>query len=367
MNDRASAAPPVAFLGLLAPAERAALERPAVAGDDGARCVGGGTGGEAAQKTQQGRRKALLGQVWEGVRGRLRLRRDGGAGEDGRKKQAEGKKPQEDKEGERPSREDVLANYHQLVASGFFSSHAIHSTRPPGTRPSTSHDARPHPHQHRQHHDAGSSSSGNRPQWPLAPLTPPASRVSPVCSPASGASSRGTKRTAAEHDEDDDADADADAEHDGGDGPPPPDEDASTLAHRFLPKRLRSSASRDISLPKLRRITSRRALAAAGRRSISMADAPPSAAQPTKRVPGASFAGVGGAARCSLEVSSLRGRAAGDAAAPSLRAPRPRASAEPLSVVPDANRGIPRVPAIPAKFTYGQDRENAGPWRGLRR
>ena len=40
---------------------------------------------------------------------------------------------------------------------------------------------------------------------------------------------------------------------------------------------------------------------------------------------------------------------------------------EPLSVAPDANRGIPSVPLIPAKFTYGEDRENDGPWRGLRR
>ncbi len=38
----------------------------------------------------------------------------------------------------------------------------------------------------------------------------------------------------------------------------------------------------------------------------------------------------------------------------------------PLSVAPDANRGIPSVPAIPPKFTYGEDRDNGAPWRGLR-
>jgi hypothetical protein len=37
-----------------------------------------------------------------------------------------------------------------------------------------------------------------------------------------------------------------------------------------------------------------------------------------------------------------------------------------MRIVPDANRGIPHVPAIPEKFTYGEDRENGGPWRGLR-
>ena len=45
--------------------------------------------------------------------------------------------------GDRPSREEILQSYHQLMASGFFKAHAIQSTRqpPPGsrTRPSSRH------------------------------------------------------------------------------------------------------------------------------------------------------------------------------------------------------------------------------------
>ncbi|OAQ79880.1 hypothetical protein VFPBJ_05465 [Purpureocillium lilacinum] len=529
MNDRVSAAPPVAFL--FGPGEREALEQPVfgfgvvgassgqavdeqqrrLGGDDDERRNGGFQHQQQQTLSQQqqsqppqlqqqpppppqdGRRKALLGQMWEGLRGRLRLRRDPAAENNdaattGRKRRAESRDdtgsssnnnaqatmpPPSTAEipglglGDRPTREEVYANYHQLVASGFFSSHAIHSTRQPGPsqRPATSHDARSPNH---VRHDP--------PQWPLAVspapgmttastamlMTPPRG-PSPICSPASAASSRGTKRAAEDDDDDVDiADQVADTAM-RGDGQPPAatatmdhaGEDASTLAHRFLPKRLRKSASRDISLPKLRAVATRRGLAG-GRRSISMvaevgsgrAAAPEQQHQNhhhagantkhsssggnklAKRVPGSSFPNTSilptdpsssSLARASLDVvqqqppaprrqqqtQSLRGRHAGDDAAVimpgaffaggssnsssstakrqtssrSLRCKAaamsslssaaahaiPAAESGPLSVVPDANRGIPDVPAIPAKFTYGEDRENGVPWRGLRR
>jgi len=55
-----------------------------------------------------------------------------------------------------------------------------------------------------------------------------------------------------------------------------------------------------------------------------------------------------------------------------VRVLRPRRSAADdggrvLRVKPSINEGIPGVPDIPPKFTYGEDRENDGPWRGLRR
>ncbi|KMQ81719.1 hypothetical protein RF55_25450 [Lasius niger] len=143
-----------------------------------------------------------------------------------------------------------------------------------------------------------------------------------MCSPASAASSRGTKRAATDDDDDDD--------------------DASTPAHCFLPKRLRRCASRDMALPKLR------AAATTVRRTVSRPDSPP--ARLSKRNPYGAVA---------LSPALLRAR-------DGLRAPRvlrPRVVAGPLSVVPDANRGIPRGPAIPAKFAHGQDAENDGPCR----
>ncbi|KHN98251.1 uncharacterized protein MAM_04012 [Metarhizium album ARSEF 1941] len=337
MRDRASAAPPVHFLG---PQEREALGRP----------------------------------VWEGVRGRLRLRggRDADDGERERERERERQRARRHAGGdERPPRDQVLASYQQLVASGFFSSHAVQSARhgappPPGCRPSTSHGA----------------------------------------PGASVASSRGTKRAAespvpsvcgdGEHERDERDERDD--EHDDG-------EDESTLAHRFLPKRLRVAAARDISLPKLRSVASRkhlRAAVASARGNVS-GDAHEGGGKDrepnklTKRVLWAHHhhhhrqqqqqqqqqqhhEGVP-LARASLDALP-RGRGSGDVQGSTARKIRRPTSARNLRsagtrerdgdgglrvVVPDVNRGIPIVPDIPVKFTYGEDRENGVPWRGLRR
>ncbi|CAM1510406.1 Fc.00g007410.m01.CDS01 [Cosmosporella sp. VM-42] len=423
MNDRASNAPPVAFLG---PAERARLEKPVRPMSD-----------DWADK--QVKKNRLLGQVWDGVRGRLGLRRE--PSEEKRVKKSE---KLERKEEERPGKEDVMAsyqqlvasgffsstaipsarqpgpagalnsgvvppvmqmptpkasssqlrptkeevmeNYHHLVASGFFSSHAIQSTRVPGRAPTPTAGRAPTPAPGRvptptpttaQHLTTTSTSTAPRknatrspsptrpshdslrPRWPLLhssrTATPSTSRApSPMRSPAS-ASSRGTKRAA--------IDTPSDEENE---DPPTPK------------KKLRKSASRDISIPKLRNVASRKAILT--RRSVSGPHGGKETNRLAKRVLGRFPGGSSNhnatskesTPRGSLEAPAARRCASGMAAEErrgrlqeaSTRVLRPRKSAnEGLSVVPDANRGIPNVPAIPAKFTYGEDRENNGPWR----
>jgi hypothetical protein len=380
MNDRASAVPPVHFLG---PHEREALEGPIYADDASAGAFGASYFGAYEDKQPQLQpqvqqvparkpviKTSILGQVWEGVRGKFRLRRDADE-----RDRARAEKKKKDRglgatQEEMPSRDEVFANYQQLVASGFFSSHAIQSTRhgpPPNHRPSTAH---------------GTKGAHCTPQWPLAPrpFTPKAQlrqEFTPeaVCSPVSAASSRGTKR-AAEDSPSQSVDENADEERDDG-------EDHSTLAHRFLPKRLRKSASRDISLPKLRSVTSRknmRAAVAASRRSLSMGAQEREPNKLIKRAPlGLQFGGAVPEARASLDVppggrnssdvyGSVTRRIRRPTSARNLRSvARERPVDGGLKVVPDVNRGIPSVPDIPAKFTYGEDRENGEPWRGLRR
>ncbi|KAG6011939.1 hypothetical protein E4U43_008032 [Claviceps pusilla] len=477
MNDRASAAPPLQFLD---PSERAALEKPVFWESQTGRCFArrpqaetldligreapwtasaAAAGGEDKRSSKMG----FLGQMWEGVRGKLRLRRDDekekasfrdyyhddddgdGDGDDDNDETRYGLRngrdrgPQRGSE-QRPSREQVLASYHQLVASGFFSSHAIQSTRFGPPRPKTSHG-----------HDGATP-----PQWPLTPAIPAASqamaapstpiqtcRSSEVCSPVSGASSRGTKRAAADSpsvrakeaagDDNQDGDAKDEPDHENGtrnhdnhkhddDGDDHDDdeaEDDATLAHRFLPKRLRQTASRDISLPKIRSAASRkhlRSAVAAARKGLSTSAAVATRARyaandgdvdmdalpdnharrpdgdgPFRNTPRgeAHAASSPGCAPSSPSSPSCRkikrpararslkanGAAEGNGAPVSVPAMPVFGPAHvgtlppppPLRVVPDANRGIPNVPVIPVKFTYGEDRENGSPWRGLRR
>ncbi|GAB0137244.1 hypothetical protein EsDP_00005518 [Epichloe bromicola] len=362
MKDRASAAPPLQFLD---PSERVLMVPFCTTGTgtDAAAAVGGlgggGGRGGAEEKTRSSRMKTnIFGQMWEGVRGRLRIRRDA----DKDKGEGEEEDDDDDDDEQRPTRDQVLANYHQLVASGFFSSHAIQSTRhgPPPPRPCTSRGP----------------PSPAPPQWPLAPAAPvpvpamtpdddddggdkkmtghPASPRAEVCSPASAASSsRGTKRAAAgpppgEDEGEGQGEADRDDEGAG--------EDEATRAHRFLPKRLRRTAPRDrdiISLPRLRGVASRNKGAHDGPAQVPRArrgstdhdDMATSLGRKIKRP---------------ARARTLRTRAAAGGSGSG----RGAMEAEPLSVVPDANRGIPRVPAIPAKFTYGEDgRENGGSTR----
>lgn len=372
MNDRASAAPPVQFIGpesfldvnnpsalRTQPSARALRTKPSagivkpsvvstirpVGAEDQQKSEA-----KPSQKTQNGTKrgsKQLLGQVWDGMMERFRIKKDttpAPTANDTAKKSVSD---------DRPSKEEVHANYHQLVASGFFSSHAIQSTRQPGPaaqRPSTS------------------QANGPAPQWPLPqlPLTPNKCRPgSPIKSPTS-ASSRGTKRA-----KDDGSDED--------------DEDAQV-------KKLRKTVStpRDLAIPK-RRSSSR----LAGKRTFSnhnfsstQHQAPQGNAgrEPNKltkrvlnRLP-LSIPDRGSSTAARRNVSDMIPPAAPIHEDGTKRTLRPRRSAADiggtaqaslksgaLRVRPNANRGIPSVPGIPAKFTYGEDRENDGPWRGLRR
>ncbi|KAL2210370.1 hypothetical protein CC79DRAFT_1365762 [Sarocladium strictum] len=290
----------------------------------------------------------------------------------------------------RPSKEDVMQSYQELVASGFFSSHAIQSTRHsrPGTAKSTTANAGSSPMKPAEQRPM------SPPQWPLSTPSKKVNNhqllhqhqphaLSPIPMTPGSTGSRGTKRAAAT--EDDDADQET--------------------APRSGTKKLRKSASRDVSGagPRLRSVSSRRILS---RRSFSSAPSKGSPApapqalvtvagplmpqqQPnasptklTKRCPPPSTAG-----RPSIRAPlPIPGRSSSASQQPrnvsenvtsyvtsdlDTRVLRPRRSAltstEARSVVPDAVRGIPGVPSIPPEFTYGEDREVGGPWRGLRR
>ncbi|KAF4460694.1 hypothetical protein FALBO_12521 [Fusarium albosuccineum] len=454
MKDRTSAAPPAQFLG---PDERAALERPAISQT---RSQPRPVSDDWADK--QVKRGRLLGRVWDGVRGRLRFEKDGEEERGSRKRSRSRKRDQEEQRGrqmerddrsreaksvdeapreEMPSREEILANYHHLMASGFFSSHAIQSTRqpPPGSAPTqhsaqhptpasstsiiealsrapTPRDPAPRAPSSRAPAPAANPTSPSKSRFshrhhspkrdpqaatyeelvasgffsPPAPspvppptpkgaapaptvptgrasrdylqppqpirrssrsVTPSTSRApSPLRSPAS-ASSRGTKRAASD-DEDDDAARD----------PPTPK------------KKLRKSASRDIALPKLRNVASRRVLIS--RRSVSGPHGPGKeynnlARRVLGRLPG-------GNVRGSIDAPDRRAETAARRSADESRQPLQevshsrvlrsrRSPAEQLCVVPNANRGIPKVPNIPEKFViYDEDTENIAPAQRLR-
>lgn len=384
MNDRVSATPPVHFIG---PEDHDMADRPSVVStirpvsEEVDTPLVPQPSLQAQQPTQrqepppqqqqpQPKRgsKQFLGQVWDGVRDVLRIRKDTSAGaaekRNSQVSQASSTaRPQDPATApdDRPSRDEVYANYQNLVASGFFASHAIQSSRQPFPgRPSTAHpcahEPQPQPRQ-----------VASPPRWPLPqePITPTRARPSsPICSPLS-ASSRGTKRAAAD-DEDDGNDGEIRRDSNDGDG------DDVRPSHKL---RKIASTTRDASIPVRRsssRLAARRSLSSLATASQSQHREP---ARLTKRVLGrlplhAPDRGPS-AARRNVTEPHGGGRPRdgdGDKATAGDRVLRPRRSAaEPLRVRPNANRGIPSVPHIPPKFTYGEDRENNGPWRGLRR
>ncbi|KAG6054809.1 hypothetical protein E4U17_003440 [Claviceps sp. LM77 group G4] len=455
MNDRVSAAPPMQFLD--PSSERAALERPVFwehkssqMGPSAFMPSEAPTGGA---EDKRGSKMGILGQMWEGMRGKLRIRSHDEKErpsaredrfDDTRARFMDKASQQGDSSTQRPSRDEVLANYQHLVASGFFSSRTIQSTRFAPPRPTTSHGP--------------DGAAATPPQWPLTPPPPVPTvnlnaipmpqtpmqtrRPSQVYSPVSAASSRGTKRAAADSPPAvrNAADDIRGAFHNHGgidDIEDDEAEDDATLAHRFLPKRLRQTASRDISLPKIRSVASRknlRSAVAAARRSLLMsagAGAGAGSGSATQHVGGGGEGGdaahhdrvqqqtnrlsmkLGGSSHGQTSMPSgtdqddARVASSVGASSPGRKIKRATTCArgskargvevnpamifgpalgtetaqtqtqmqmqmqttgqgQPLSVVPDANRGIPSVPIIPAKFTYGEDRENGGPWRGLR-
>ncbi|KAL7933419.1 hypothetical protein V8C35DRAFT_304334 [Trichoderma chlorosporum] len=348
-------------------------------------------------------KKGVLGQVWEGVRGRFKLKKEPASPEQ-KKLPDLPKKPATGVFDDRPTREEALASYHLLVEAGFFTTHAIQSTRqppPPGfvrQRPATSHQAlspsltatTPPP---RLQPLEVPTSLPPPPKWPLnsTPITPKSNRTSLSAVTPASADSRGTKRTANE------GNADIQIHQD-----EPP---RSPRSPRTRGKKIRKTASKEFGIPILRTARSRRKLAgsrANARKSGGNASLPPvvihhyhsnstssrdsrhsrrsshllCATSPSSSAassPRGSFDSASSARESGESVYSVRAIGSGSKNSRALR-PRKAAPAatsapaqEALKVVPNANRGIPIVPTIPAKYTAGEDRENGQSWRGLKR
>lgn len=428
MNDRVSAVPPVQFLG---PDELDALERPLEAELEQHQ-YNLRSGSRRSQDTQRQlqhhlsqapsiapsitpsvapslapsvtpstAKKGVLGQVWDGVRGRFKLKKDASP-EQKKKPDSPPKKPSTaGVYDDRPTREEALASYHLLVESGFFTSHAIQSTRqppPPGymrQRPATSHQvlsiSTPPPPMPPLR---APPSLPPPPKWPLnsTPRTPKSNRTSlSVMTPAS-ADSRGTKRTANEGTSSNDIQIHQ-------------DERDKPEAPRDSRKKIRKTASKDFLL---RTVRSRRKLSGArnnaARKSPGNVSLPPviihhyhstssrdsrHSRRSSHLLCATSPSSAASSPRASLDttsswrdsgesVYSVRAIGSGSKSSRVLRPRKPAAASasaatptatalEPLKVVPNANRGIPSVPTIPAKYTFGEDRENGQPWRGLRR
>lgn len=355
MSDRVSAAPPSQFLG---PEDRDSLEHPfpittILTGTTTTTCTSASaepSNTHSNRSSQTFSRKTgsrIFGQVWDGVRGKLGLKKDGEQLSTNDKHSSLTSDPlaalfdaappssrtrSKKQPADFTSRDDVLTSYHQLVEQGFFKSHAIQSSRMPGPGPPPRQPPPPvPPHAKRP----ATSYEGAPPTWPLTPAkaAPTPRCVTQIASPAS-ASSRGTKRAAAQDSDDcqDDEDHDPNKEN--------------TTPQRKLRKLALSGDG--VFNPKIRGAP--RHAAGSIRRSISAHHQPNKL---TKRAPTpiAGFARPKDGRRTSSVTSRML---------------RPKNSAEPMSVVPDANRGVPNVPAIPPKFTYGEDREAGAPWRGLR-
>ncbi|KAM3509582.1 hypothetical protein MY11210_006272 [Beauveria gryllotalpidicola] len=437
MNDRASAAPPVHFLG---PEALVALEQPASNPRPSHETGSSSSSSGGAWSRKTGSR--LFGQVWEGVRGKLRLRASRDAAVDGHDAKkttttsivsaaaaaaaaisaattttavtatnaqqhiaiyTDPAERDNDNDGPpasrtrsrfttaavaaapidvpgataagfqftgfqsaRPSRDEVLASYQQLMAGGFFHANAIPSSRhgPPGSslpvRPATSHHPPPPP----------PPSASPPPQWPLA--TPHHHHQEfapcPVQSPTS-VSSRGTKRAAAPDSDSDESmhdDGESSSSYKENQAPPHP----NTVHDDKQPKkRLRRLPScESLFLPKIRGSSSSTSAttttsSSASRHSLSTTYGVPPANKLQKRRPQPQpqphWQGRRAAAARPRHVSDGGG---------SARVQRGCVGEahHPMRVVPDEGRGIPSVPVIPARFTYGEDRQNNGPWRGLR-
>lgn len=367
MNDRTSATPPVHFIG---PDERAMLEKPLpalpfsmaqgkprpVSYDPAIPLAAAPSPVPRPVITKRGS-KQFLGQMWDGVMGKLRMRKEAPVEDEAKRRKSEEKKTtRKSKEDDRPSREEIFESYNNLVASGFFAAHAIQSTRQPGpgvSRPSTADHTSCQPKWQQQRPQQ--SQNPQRPKWPLSPLaaTPPRMRPSsPAQTPAS-ADSRGTKRAADEE----------------------PEEDPIQNIQRVRKLRKSASATRELTVPKLRSssrtILSSRSFSNARAAAVAQAEAVKSSKRAVlSKIPGLqqqhSVPVPSRDSSVRRNASETYGKTLSHKTSSRVLRPR-RSAAEPLRVRPNTNRGVPEVPNIPSKFTYGQDRENDGPWRGLRR
>ncbi|PNP41103.1 hypothetical protein TGAM01_v208327 [Trichoderma gamsii] len=447
MNDRVSAVPPEHFLG---PGEIESLERPleveleqhqlnlrnARRSQDTQRqlqlwlsqapSIAPSVAPSVAPSTSTSSpsKKGMLGKVWDGVRGRLQLKKEAPSPEQPKKADSPPKKPATANiYDDRPTREEALASYHLLVESGFFTSHAIQSTRqppPPGfskQRPATSASHQmlsvsPNlstPPQGQQALQAPPSLPpplkfplNTTPKTPKTPRSTRSNRTSLGAMTAASADSRGTKRTVTgspnnnkdiliHQDERDDS-----------------RERSKPEIPREARKKIRKSTSKDFTIPVLRTVKSTRKLVASRsnrRKSQGNASLTPvvihhyhshsASSRDSKHSKRSSHllcaapSSAGSSPRSSIDstsswresgdsVYSVRAIGSGSKSSRGLRPRKPASkagvaskadadAAEALKVVPNANRGIPGVPSIPAKYTFGEDRENGQVWRGLRR
>lgn len=447
MNDRVSAVPPEHFLG---PGEIESLERPleveleqyqlnlrnARRSQDTQRqlqlwlsqapSIAPSVAPSVAPSTSTSSpsKKGMLGKVWDGVRGRLQLKKEAPSPEQPKKADSPPKKPATANiYDDRPTREEALASYHLLVESGFFTSHAIQSTRqppPPGfskQRPATSASHQmlsvsPNlstPPQGQQALQAPPSLPpplkfplNTTPKTPKTPRSTRSNRTSLGAMTAASADSRGTKRTVTgspnnnkdiliHQDERDDS-----------------RERSKPEIPREARKKIRKSTSKDFTIPVLRTVKSTRKLVASRsnrRKSQGNAGLTPvvihhyhshsASSRDSKHSKRSSHllcaapSSAGSSPRSSIDstsswresgdsVYSVRAIGSGSKSSRGLRPRKPASkagvaskadadAAEALKVVPNANRGIPGVPSIPAKYTFGEDRENGQVWRGLRR
>lgn len=443
MNDRVSAVPPDQFLG---PGEMESLERSleveleqhqynlrnARRSQDTQRQLqlwlsqapSIAPSVAPSTSTSSPSKKGMLGKVWDGVRGRFQLKKDVPSPEQKKKPESPPKKPSTANiYDDRPTREEALASYHLLVDSGFFTSHAIQSTRqppPPGfvkQRPATSHQVLsvpttlstpprgPRPLQAPPSLPPPPKFPLNTtPKTPKTPKTPRSTRSNRTSLGAmtqASVDSRGTKRTVNESTNNDIL-IHQDERDDRGERDKPE-------VPREARKKIRKSTSKDFIIPVLRTVKSRRKLTGSRsnrRRSQGNAALPPVVihhyhshsassrdSKHSKRsshlLCAASPSSAGSSPRSSLDstsswkesgdsVYSVRAIGSGSKSSRALRPRKPAAkagatskadadAAEALKVVPNANRGIPGVPSIPAKYTFGDDRENGLAWRGQKR
>ncbi|KAM0455825.1 hypothetical protein ACHAPV_002916 [Trichoderma viride] len=441
MNDRVSAVPPDSFLG---PGEIESLERPLeVELEQHQLSLRNARRSQDTQRqlqlwlsqapsiapsvapstsTSSPSKKGMLGKVWDGFRGRLQLKKEAPSPEQPKKKaDSPPKKPATANiYDDRPTREEALASYHLLVESGFFTSHAIQSTRqppPPGfaKRPATSASQQmlsvstnfSTPPRGPQALQAPPSLPpplkfplNTTPKTPKTPRSTRSNRTSLGAMTPASADSRGTKRTVNESTNNNDILIHQD-ERDR-------DERSKPEIPREARKKIRKSTSKDFTIPVLRTVKSTRKLVASRsnrRKSQGNAGLTPvvihhyhshsASSRDSKHSKRSSHllcaapSSAGSSPRSSIDstsswresgdsVYSVRAIGSGSKSSRALRPRKPAAkagaaskadadAAEALKVVPNANRGIPGVPSIPAKFTFGEDRENGQVWRGLRR
>ncbi|KAM0272901.1 hypothetical protein ACHAQH_008505 [Verticillium albo-atrum] len=389
MNDRASAVPPLSFIGSEADFERRIrLDYP---GRQGAVSALGGPVQQQQQQqqiyTQQDQRPAsaagsFIGAngkkgFWGGLKEKFSFSRDRNVNGTKRPVSLDAKTttpagmagfPGLDmsSDGKMPSREEIARNYDQLMQNGFFASHAIQSTRqpPPGavpraSAPSTSASAHPTAgpsfasrmaaHQEQQHQE--------QEQWPLS---------------ANASPSRGTKRN---HSQDDDNDDDASsfkklrksASRIGNELP----------LHRLRPKRSHQGpVSSSIPMPPPPApfgINTRRTFSSSSKRETNrLAKRQVSKSAISNPMP------IDASTRMSIDSGAPSFASSGDGQggssfADAMRWSRPSSRSEDaaiaagLRVRPDANRGIPVVPRIPEQYksrpgsAFGEGAENRIP------